>query len=285
MKSNLDCIPCFQRQALQAVRFITADEGVQEKVLHRVLSELQQIPWDQTPPQIARIVYSIVREETGEQDPYSHVKRQYNDLGLNLYDSMKKSINEADDPLFRAVQLAIAGNIVDFGPNSDINLMSTISRVLTTPLKINHFEKFKATLAQAQTLLYLADNTGEIVFDRLLLETILNSYKLRKIRFAVKGAPIINDATVEDAIYVGINQIPNLEFVEIGIGVPGTGIEREDEAFYDLLQESDIIISKGQGNYEALSSENSIFFMLLAKCPVVARDLGVEVGDIILKGA
>ncbi|MHA1649540.1 MAG: damage-control phosphatase ARMT1 family protein, partial [Candidatus Helarchaeota archaeon] len=153
-----------------------------------------------------------------------------------------------------------------------------------TPFKINHFSKFVEVLSTTQSLVYLGDNTGEIVFDKLLLETILERYKIERIRFAVKGAPIINDATIEDAKYVGLDKIPGLEFIKIGIGIPGSGLERWDTRFLKILRDSNMVISKGQGNYEALSDQKGIFFLLLAKCPVIARDLGVEVGDIVLKG-
>ncbi len=284
MRAHLDCIPCFLRQALQAVRFTTMNEEIHEKVLRKVITVLQEIDWKQTPPQIARIVHKIVRDETGELDPYSKVKQEYNDIALELYPSLKEKVKTAKNPLFTAVQLAIAGNIIDFGPKSKFNLTQTISKVLNTPFKINHFSKFVEVLSTTQSLVYLGDNTGEIVFDKLLLETILERYKIERIRFAVKGAPIINDATIEDAKYVGLDKIPGLEFIKIGIGIPGSGLERWDTRFLKILRDSNMVISKGQGNYEALSDQKGIFFLLLAKCPVIARDLGVEVGDIVLKG-
>ncbi|MFX1296020.1 MAG: DUF89 domain-containing protein [Promethearchaeota archaeon] len=284
MKTHLDCIPCFQRQALQAVRFTTDDERTQERVLRKVITALQQIDWKQTPPQIARIVHKIVRDETAERDPYLKVKKESNDKALELYPSMKKIIIESEKPLYTAIRIAIAGNIIDFGAMSNFNLEEIISKVLNTPFKINNFSKFVQVLSKSQTLIYLGDNTGEIVFDKLLLEMILDKYKIKRIQFAVKGAPIINDATIEDAIYVGLNQIPNLEFIKINNGLPGTGFERHSKEFLKIIEEGDIVISKGQGNYEALSDQKKIFFLLLAKCPVVARDFGVEVGDIVLKG-
>lgn len=284
MRTHLDCIPCFQRQALQAVRFTTDDENIQERVLRKVVNALEKLDWKQTPPQIARIVHQIVKEETNEHDPYSTVKKEYNDIALNLYPSMKKLIDKSENPLFTAIRIAIAGNIIDFGAMSRFDLQDTIKTVLKKPLKINDFSKLSDSLSKSQVLTYLGDNSGEIVFDKLLIETILESYEIERVQFAVKGAPIINDATIEDAKYVGLSSLPNIKFIKIGIGIPGTGLERWDEKFLDIIKESNVVISKGQGNYEALSDQGNIFFLLLAKCPVVARDLGVEVGDIVLKG-
>ena len=283
MKAKLDCIPCFQRQALEATRFVTEDIILQEKILRRVITELENMDWSGTPPEIAHIVHQIVKEECKVNDPYKDIKNQYNDIALSLYPEMKEIVNNSTDPLLSAVRLAIAGNIIDFGASSQFDLNETISKVLEKEFAINDFDKLLETLGRSRVLLYLADNTGEIVFDKILLETILNMYKINKILFGVKGAPIINDAMLEDAKYVGIQTLPEVEFIEIGIDIPNTGVERNSKEFYDILTNSDIVISKGQGNYEALSKHSDIFFLLMAKCPVIADDLNVKIGDIILK--
>jgi uncharacterized protein with ATP-grasp and redox domains len=139
-------------------------------------------------------------------------------------------------------------------------------------------------LEKSRSITFLADNAGEVLFDRILLETIMAIYKIEKTLFAVKGAPIINDATYEDAEYVGLNNLKGLEFIKVGVGIPGTGMERTSKDFLDIITKSDIVISKGQGNYEALSELKKIFFLLMVKCPVVADHLGVKVDDIVLTG-
>jgi len=283
MKIKLDCIPCFQRQALEASRFVTKDINPQEKILRRAITELENLDWIGTPPEMAHVVHQIVKEECEVNDPYNDIKKQYNDIALSLYPEMKEIVNNSVDPLLTAVRLAIAGNIIDFGASSQFDLNGTISKVLDKEFAINNFDKLLETLGRSKTLLYLADNTGEIVFDKILLETILNKYKIDKILFGVKGAPIINDAMIEDVEYVGINKLPSVELIKIGIGFPNTGVERNSKKFYDILTNSDIVISKGQGNYEALSKHRDIFFLLMAKCPVIADDLNAKIGDIILK--
>ena len=283
MKVKLDCIPCFQRQALEASRFVTKNINLQEKILRRVITELGAMDWTGTPPEMAHIVHHIVKQECKVNDPYKDIKKQYNDIALSLYPEMKGMVNNSVDPLLTAVRLAIAGNIIDFGASSQFDLNETIPNVLEKEFAINDFDKLLETLGRSKVLLYLADNTGEIVFDKILLETILNKYKIGKILFGVKGAPIINDAMLEDAEYVGINKLPGVEFIKIGIDVPNTGLERNSPEFYNLLSSSDIVISKGQGNYEALSKHSDIFFLLMAKCPVIADDLNAKIGDIIFK--
>lgn len=283
MKVKLDCIPCFQRQALEATRFVTDDIVIQEKILRRVVRELEGIDWTGTPPKMAHIVHNIVKEECEVNDPYKEIKKRYNDIALSLYPKLNEMVIKSAQPLLTAVRLAIAGNVIDFGANSQFDLNETIYNVLEKNFAINDFNKLLKTLERSKVLLFLADNSGEIVFDKILLEIILNKYKIEKILFGVKGAPIINDAMLEDAEYVGIDNLPGVELIEIGIDIPNTGLERNSAEFLNILNNSNIVISKGQGNYEALSNHKEIFFLLMAKCPVIADDLNVKIGDIILK--
>jgi uncharacterized protein with ATP-grasp and redox domains len=283
MKLNLDCIPCFQRQALQAVRFISDDEALHQKVLREVTKKLLGSNWDSTPPQLAHEVHKIVKRVTNEKDPYKEVKKESNDLVLKMYPALKEQVEESNDPLRTAVRLAIAGNIIDFGPLQEFNLEETIKAVLKKKFAIDDYEKLKEHLNDSETLLFFTDNAGEIGFDKLLVETFLEAKKLEKIRFVVKGGSIINDATLEDAIYIGLCDLPNVEFLTLSNGEAGTGPERSSQTVKNWIKKHDLVISKGQGNYEGLSEHNGLFFMLMAKCPVIASDLSVEVGDIILK--
>lgn len=284
MKAHLDCIPCFQRQALSAARFVTDDEKVQKRIMRAVIAKLQVLDWEKSPPEIAHEVHEVVRNESGENDPYKDVKKLYNDIALNMYPELQKMVFDSATPLQTAVRLAIAGNVIDFGAKTNFDLRETIFLVLKKEFKIYHFSEFVRNLEKAQNIVFLGDNAGEILFDRILLETIQDRYNIEKILFAVKGAPIINDATYEDAEYVGLSKLRGLELIKVGVGVPGTGMARASNEFQDILKKSDMVISKGQGNFEALSEMKEIFFLLIAKCPVVANHLKVSVDDIILKG-
>jgi uncharacterized protein with ATP-grasp and redox domains len=175
------------------------------------------------------------------------------------------------------VRLAIAGNVIDFGARSDFDLKSTISEVLDKDFRIFHFSRFTNVLYESKTIAWLADNAGEIVFDKLLLETLVRLTSVEKVLFMVKDGPFINDATLEDALYVGMDQLPGVEIVEIG-PVPGS------DALRETFGGCDMVVSKGQGNYEAMSHRcgQNTFFMLMVKCPLVAEDLGAAIGDIVL---
>ena len=282
MKLNLDCIPCFQRQALQAARFISDDEELQEKVLREVAKKLLKSDWNSTPPELAHEVHKIVKNITHEKDPYKKVKKESNDSVLKMYPELKAEVKRSKDPLRTAVRLAIAGNIIDFGPLQKFNLETTINDVLKKKFAVDDYEQLKENLEVAETLLFFADNAGEIGFDKLLIETFLQTKKLEKTSFVVKGGPIINDATLEDAVYMGLGDLPNIEFLKLSNGEVGTGPERNSQTVKSWIKKHDLI-SKGQGNYEGLSEHNGLFFMLMAKCPVIAADLNVKVGDVILK--
>lgn len=283
MKAHLDCIPCFQKQALQATRFITDDEEKQEKILRQVITELMKLNWKKTPPELARVVHGIVKKLTGNKDPYELVKKKYNDIALKLYPELKEMVRSSKNSLFTSVKLAIAGNVIDFGAKSSFNLTETIDEVLNKELAINDFNKLIQTLEKSRSITYILDNTGEIVFDKLLIETILDKFDIINFKFVVKGAPIINDATEEDAKYVGLDKFPNAEFIYVNVGIPDSGFERSSKEFLEQIRKTDLIISKGQGNYESLSEQKNIFFLLMAKCPVLANDLGVKINSTILK--
>jgi len=249
MKLNLDCIPCFQRQALQAVRFISDDEKLHERVLREVAKKLLESNWDLTPPELAHQIHSIVKRITNENDPYKKVKRESNDLVLKLYPELKQKVKKSRDPLRTAVRLAIAGNIIDFGVPQEFNLEKTIREVLKKQFAIDDYKKLKKKLKDTKTLLFFVDNAGEIGLDKLLVETFLETKKLKKIDFVVKGGPIINDATLEDAVYMGLDGLPNSEFLTMSNGEVGTGPARSSQTVKRWIREHDLVVSKGQGNY------------------------------------
>jgi damage-control phosphatase, subfamily I len=283
MKLNLDCIPCFQKQALQAVRFISDDEKLQQKVLKEVMKQLLESDWKATPPELAHKIHSTVKKVTKENDPYKTVKKESNDLVLKMYPELKQTVENSDDPLRTAVRLSIAGNIIDFGVVQEFNLEQTIEDVLKQKFAIDDYLQLKESLKTAETLLFFVDNCGEIGLDKLLVETFLETKKFKKIDFVVKGGPIINDATLEDAEYMGLDLLPNTNFLTISNGEAESGPERNSQTVKNWIKEHDLVISKGQGNYEGLSEQNGLFFLLMAKCPLIAADLGVNVKDIILK--
>ena len=277
MKTYLDCYPCFLRQALEAARFAKADEQQQRLVLDYTLERLRLIePW-RTPPEIADQIHRLVRQTVGNRDPYRAVKEASTSHALTLYPRLKALIAEASDPLDVAVRLSIAGNIIDVGPNLEYDLWDVVERTLIQPFAVDDRPALREALARAKRVLYLADNAGETIFDRVLIETLHVP-----VSYAVKGGPILNDATLEDALAAGVDNVAKI--VSTGSDAPGTILHRCSQEFRQLYEEADLVIAKGQANYETLSTSGArTFFLLQAKCSVLARDAGVPVGSIILK--
>ena len=277
MKAYLDCYPCFLRQALDAARMAGADEGRQKVVLDHVLHLLRQIEAWRTPPEIGDQVHRIVRREVGNGDPYRVAKEASTREALALYSRLKRLVAESNDPLGVAVRLSIAGNIIDFGPDQEHDLWGTVERVLAQPFAIDDGAAFREALSRVGQVLYLADNAGETVFDRVLIEVLDVA-----VVYVVKGGPILNDATREDALAAGIDQVA--EIVSTGSDAPGTILDRCSGEFQRLYGEAELVIAKGQANYETLSEESEkMFFLLQTKCQVIARDVGVLVGSIVLR--
>jgi uncharacterized protein with ATP-grasp and redox domains len=281
MRIYLDCIGCFVRQALDAARFATDDEQIHERVVREVLKLAGELDMSQSPPVIGQQIHRLIRKLVDQDDPYQKIKRRFNSMALQLYPELRKQIVSSDDRLETAIRLAIAGNIIDFGVNSAVD-ESDIRKGITGSLNADfdnmQLESFRDAVGQAEEILYLADNAGEIIFDRLLIEQL----PYEKVTVVVKGMPVINDATMEDADVAGLTRI--VEVIDNGSDGPGTILWSCSQTFRNRFTKADLVIAKGQGNYETLSDvEKHIFFILKAKCPVIARDLGCEVGEMILR--
>jgi uncharacterized protein with ATP-grasp and redox domains len=277
MRTYLDCYPCFLRQALDAARRAGAGDDQQRAVLDRVLEMLQQIALSSTPPEIGDRVHRIVRREIGHRDPYRAIKEAGTCQALALYPQLKTWVQESDDPLDVAVRLSIAGNIIDLGPQQQYDLWGVIERVLAQPFAVDNRTAFREAFSRNGQVLYLADNAGETVFDRILIEALQ-----QPVVYAVKGGPVLNDATREDALAAGVDQVAQL--IETGSDAPGTILDRCSDEFRQLYEKVGMVVAKGQANYETLSGTGpKVFFLLQVKCPVIARDVGVTVGSIVLK--
>ncbi|MCG2767078.1 MAG: ARMT1-like domain-containing protein [Anaerolineae bacterium] len=277
MRTYLDCYPCFVRQALEAARMAGADQERQRVVLNRVLGALRKIDIASTPPEIGDLIHRIVREETGADDPYRAGKAGSTRQALALYPHLKGLVEDSVDHLDMAVRLAIAGNIIDLGLGTDYDLSESVERVVSQHFAIDDNLALREALGRAKWVLYLGDNAGETVFDRVLIETLDVP-----VTYVVKGGAILNDATLDDARAAGLDQVARL--VPNGSDAPGTILERSSDGFRQLYEEAELIIAKGQANYETLSGEGDrIFFLLQTKCPVIAADIGAPVGSIVLK--
>jgi len=280
MRTSTDCIPCFVRQALDAVRLVTDDEAVHIQLLRDVLRDVSEMDMRLPPPAVGQQIHRLIRDLTGNNDPYRELKDRFNQLALNMYPKLSALVENSGNPMETAVRLGIAGNVIDFGVNSHVGearVHEAVERALVQPLD-GDVEAFSQAVANGKEVLYLADNAGEIVFDRLLIERI----PPEKLTVVVKGSPVINDATMVDAEIAGITEL--FEVIDNGSDAPATILADCSRAFRERFHKADLVIAKGQGNYETLSdADKSIFFMLMVKCPVIAGDLGCKVGSLILR--
>jgi hypothetical protein len=280
MKTSIDCIPCFIRQTLEASRKVTNDPSVHEQIMRDVLLWMSDMDLRLSPPALAQRIHRRLRELTGMADPYRKEKDQHNQMALALLPGLRTQVAASDDPLMTAANLAIAGNIIDLGAKSglaEIDVHEALLHAVEKPLA-GDLAIFRNEVTKAATILYLADNCGEIVFDTLLIEQL----GPQRVTLAVRGMPIINDATKEDAVTAGLDQM--VPTIGNGSDAPGTVLDDCSMEFRKFFESADLIISKGQGNFETLSDcGKNIFFLLKVKCPVVAESVGLPVGTHILR--
>ena len=281
MRTYLECVPCFVRQTLEVARMITGDTSVHERALREVLHHAAEMDMSASPPAIGRTIHRIIRRITGVADPYVEQKKRFNAFALGLYPELSRRIDESGDPLSAAVRLAAAGNIIDLGAKSGLDqrqIHEALEHALTDTLDPGELQAFRDGVQKATSILYLGDNTGEIVFDRMLIERLPRE----KITFAVRGKPIINDALMQDAIDTGIADL--VPVIDNGSDVPGTILAECSPEFTERFRHADMIIAKGQGNYETLSDVDApVTFLLKIKCPVIAQDAGRDVGSLMLQ--
>ena len=279
MKSALDCIPCFVSQGLNVARLATDDPRVHARILREVLQRASQADLAQPPTRFGQEIHRFVRQLTGQADPYLAVKQESNRLALALLPAWRERVRTAGNPRLAAVKLALAANVIDFGIKGDLTadqIPAALESSFAAPL-LGDADGFFAAAERATDILFLADNAGELVFDRLLLELLPR----QKLTLVVKGGPAINDALLADAQAAGVKGLVAV----MDTGSDGAGIVLEDCSgeFQQRFARADLIVAKGQANFESLDGcGQSVFFLFKVKCPVVARHIGYAVGSLVL---
>ena len=289
MKAEPQCIPCFLDQAVEALELTRADHETQIRTMKRLLSYLNGTSLDVSPPELSMHIHAIIREETGHPDPYAGVKKMSTETVRRILPYLDELMERADDRLSLAVKLGALGNVIDFGTPSRLDINEMVDDVVERELTVFELETFIRELERAGTILFLGDNAGEIILDTFLLRELK---ELRKdIIYGVREGPIINDATLEDAREAGIPELA--EVITTGSLGPGTLLSSASQALLEALERADLVISKGQGNFESLSAdpllvENihpgvPVFFLLTVKCGIVGNYAGVPEGSTIFR--
>jgi len=280
MKINLDCIPCFVKQTLSTARSLDLDEETTRDLLRHALGLLAELDWSLPPPVIGRDIHRAIRRITGDPDPYRQRKIDDTERALRRLPEIERVINEAEDPFRAAVLFSIVGNAIDLGAKTgiDADVNRVFAGALSRTVEPGALERLRHALSEAERVLFLCDNAGEIVFDRPLLEWI----GAAKLTVAVRGGPTINDATLEDAERSGLTE--RYTVIDNGSDTPGTWLDDCSEPFVREFHAADLVLAKGQGNFECLNNHpRRIIFLFLAKCPLVARDVGLAVESCVIR--
>jgi uncharacterized protein with ATP-grasp and redox domains len=291
LKTSFECIPCFLKQTIDACRTLNCDEITTTKIIKKVLKATADFDISATPPMMGQMIHRIIRESTGNPDPYIDIKKKSIDFALSLENRIRdiietgKSPDDIHDGIHRfekALRFSIAGNILDFALLSTWNeerINSSFAQALDKPLESSRIEELYERINQSSCVLYLADNAGETVFDKIFIDHFPGN---AKVFYAVKGSPIINDACRPCAVESGIPEVA--EIIETGSDAPGTILSDCNKAFLEHYESAPLVIAKGQANFETLiGAKREIFHLLQIKCGVIGNKFGYETGRWIAK--
>ena len=279
MNIFFDCIPCSINNYLRLLKTDLIPENMQETILRRLLRFFSEVDYKQSPPALGQELHRMLREVLQDQDPYRQIKEKYNRMMLEQYQKFMNIVMKSSDPFDTAMRLAIAGNVIDFGSHHRLDVMETIDRVMDAKLAIDDSSALRDDLKSAESVLYIGDNAGEIVLDKIFIEIIDH----QNIYFAVRGNPAINDVTTVDAAAVGIDR--HAKIITTGDDAPGIVWETSSDEFKRIFEKADVIISKGQGNFEGLVDIfQNTYFLLVTKCKLVSDHIGVNEKDFVVLG-
>jgi len=272
MKINEQCLPCLVNQAVKTANIMNASN--REELYKKIFAEMSKIDFSKTNPEIVGENYRMIKEHTGCADPYKETKKYYNQLFFSKFDEYDEKIHSLED----AVKYAIVANIIDFNPvHSQVeeDIKHFFNNIDEFELAVNDVAALENDILKADSILYLGDNCGEICFDKLLIKRIKAINPNCKLYFGVRGEAVVNDNTEEDAYLVGMDEYATI--ISNGDYALGTVLSRVSEEFREIYNKADVVIAKGQANFESLSEEKKkIYFLLMTKCKVIADNIGVK---------
>ncbi len=286
MKLEPECVTCIFSQALRVCETLHVNKRDTKRVLDEVALMIPGFSFSETPPQVAARVYPKIAQLLGVDDIYAEYKKDATRHAMKLIPAVRQKVLESDDRFYAALKASVAGNVIDLAATHSFSLEEEIEKVFETPFATDESEDLRKMLKSARRLLVIGDNAGEHLFDKLLMEQISEIYPDLEIGYAVRGRPIINDITVQDAKEAGIDEVALI--IDSGVDTPGFDLERLSPEARKYYENADLIIAKGMGNYESMNdtSTRPVFYILKVKCNVVAASLGREIGDIVCyKGA
>lgn len=269
-----ECIPCIINQSYNAAkRFTNGNKELQFKIVKEACSTVLSAKDDSSSPKFSAAIQNLIEENLQIKNPYQKIKEDNLNKAKKFIKYLEIMVENSDDKLDTAVRAAILGNIIDLGANPNFNIEEEVNKITSNNINEETFLQLKENLEDAETVLYIADNFEEALFDIILIKQLLP----RKVMFAVRSRPILNDITFTDAKYLGIDKI--CEVMESGSKIAGTDLTQCSSEFLNLFDKADLVIAKGQGNFETLlKAERPIYFMFKVKCDVISRRCGLPVG-------
>ncbi|MDA7817120.1 ARMT1-like domain-containing protein [Sulfurimonas sp.] len=283
MNIDIECVGCIVNQSARVANAVKADEKLREKLRLHVERLSKDFSFDENPPEIASYVYEDMAKIANKTDLYDEVKKISTEKAISFKPFLKEQLENSNDKLLTATKIAVAGNVIDLAAAVEFDLTEELEKIFDRDFSYNDVEKLRERLSTCKSVLVLGDNVGEHIFDYIYIQTLQDLYPDIKFTYVVRGNPIINDVTIKEAKEAGFDKLCNL--VDSGVNTPGFEYARSTKESQELFDSSDLIISKGMGNYECLTppAREGICFLLKVKCGVVGRSLGKEIGDIICK--
>ena len=284
---NIDpaCVECIINQSKRVASAIEADDKLSKEITKAVEEMAPSFSFNESPPEVAAAVYEKMAKIAGKKDLYDEVKKLSTLKAQEFVPYLEKEVSHSHAPLLTATKIAVAGNVIDLAAEYAFDLNEELAKIFHTSFSVNDFAKLEDRLKKTKTLLYIADNAGEHIFDLIYIKTILSLYPEITLTYMTRGNAIINDVTYEEAKDAGFSEV--CELISSGVNTPGFVYDRANKMSQELFDSVDLILTKGMGNYECLSDvkRKNLFFLLKVKCNVVARSIGKEVGDIICKAS
>ena len=278
MKLQPECVSCIIAQVDNVTNMLSLPEEKRNAAMDDTHAYLSRANYEGCTPETMGELWQILLKHVGERDPYAAIKSRCNQEAMKMLPVIRQKIAQVNDPLNIALKYAIAGNLIDYGLAKPVSIEeqnAQIDAIANTAFSRDDSEKLLGAMARAKTMLYLGDNAGEIVFDKILIEQIRRRFPALTISFVVKGSAVLNDVTRTDADEVGMQEVARV--IDNGDASPGTVLPRTSEAFQKAFAEADVILSKGQGNFESLcgTEKENLFFLFTAKCDTVCVEAGV----------
>lgn len=285
MRLSIECLPCLINQAVRLAKAKIDNEEIRRSLMQRVISELANLDANSSSPYAAHKIQDVIKQYLNHPDPYQEEKHYYNTEMLKLENDFLDLIKAADDQISTALKLSAAGNIIDFGPGHELSrerVLAVIDETMQRAFEYETLEALQSRLSRCESLLYLGDNCGEIVLDKMFVRTIKEHYPRIKVQFATRGKPILNDVTEEDAYLVGMDAYA--EIVNNGTDIPGTELKYCSPQFLEIFNHSQVIIAKGQGNFESLHGcgRENLYYIFMCKCNLFMEKHNAQQNDIVL---